>query len=255
MGVLGQFRLDGKVAIVTGASRGIGESIARALAEAGAFVVVTGRKPGGCEAVATSIRQSGGQAASVATHMGEPVAIDALVQATVELCGGIDIVVNNAATSPVFGPLVDAGATAFQKIYDVNVRGPFLLANKAHPHLVARGGGSLIHISSIGGISPEPHLGLYSSSKAALISLSKAMALEWGRDNIRSNVICPGLVKTKFSQPLWDNDAIKESVVSHQPLSRVAEPEEIAPLALFLASAASSYCTGGVYTVDGGHTI
>jgi NAD(P)-dependent dehydrogenase (short-subunit alcohol dehydrogenase family) len=249
-----KFRLDDKVAIVTGASRGIGESIARALAGAGAHVVVASRKPAGCEAVAASIRTDGGKATAIPCHVGDPAAIDALVDETVKVAGGVDIIVNNAATNPIFGPLLDADAGAFQKIYDVNVRGPFLLCKKAQPILVERGGGSLIHISSIGGLSPEPFLGLYSTSKAALISLSAVMAKEWGGAGIRSNVICPGLVKTKFSEALWQNEDIVNQVVSSQPLPRMAEPDEIAPLALFLASPASSYCTGAVYRVDGGHT-
>ena len=254
MGVLERFRLDQKVAIVTGASRGIGEAIARALADAGARVVVASRKLEGCTAVVEDIHKSGGAAAAVAVHMGDEASIDRLVETTVQLFGGVDIVVNNAATNPVFGPVLDADAGAFTKIFDVNVRGPFLLCKKAQPHLAVRGG-SIVHISSIGGVSPEPGLGLYSSSKAALISLSKVMAMEWGFANIRSNVICPGLVKTRFSQALWSSEEVLKVTVGDQPLARVAEPEEVASLALFLASPASSYCTGGVYMVDGGHTL
>jgi dehydrogenase/reductase SDR family member 4 len=251
MGALEKFRLDGKTALVTGASRGIGEAIARALAEAGANVVVASRKIEGVEAVAASIRASGGHATAAAVHMGDEKSIDRLVEAA----GDVDIVVNNAATNPVFGPLLVADAVAFQKIFDVNVRGPFLLCQKLQPKLVDKGGGSLVHISSIEGITPAPGLGLYAASKAALISLSKAMAAEWGGAGIRSNVICPGLVKTKFAEAIWSNDDLAKHVVGDQPIARPAEPEEVAGLALFLASSASSYCTGGVYMVDGGHTL
>ena len=251
---LEQFRIDDKVALVTGASRGIGEAIARLYAAAGATVVVSSRKETGCGAVAESIRANGGRAVAIPAHVGDPAAIERLVDETVKQCGGVDILVNNAATNPVFGPLLDADASAFQKIFDVNVRGPLLLAQRAYPSMVARGGGSLVHISSIEGISPEPGLGAYASSKAALISLSKSMAFEWGGAGVRSNVICPGLTKTRFAEAIWSDENITHHVVGGQPIARVAEPDEIAGMALFLASPASSYCTGGVYMVDGGHT-
>jgi NAD(P)-dependent dehydrogenase (short-subunit alcohol dehydrogenase family) len=256
MGVLEKFRLDGKTAIVTGASRGIGEAIARALADAGARVVVASRKPEGVEAVASAIRTRGGDAVALAVHMGDEKSIDRLVETALDRFGAVDVVVNNAATNPVFGPLLIADAGAFQKIFDVNVRGPFLLCQKLQPKMVDKGGGSIVHISSIEGLSPAPGgLGLYAASKAALISLSKSMAVEWGGAGIRSNVICPGLVKTKFAEAIWSNEEITKEHLGHQPIPRPAEPAEIAGLALFLASSASSYCTGGIYTVDGGHSL
>jgi NAD(P)-dependent dehydrogenase (short-subunit alcohol dehydrogenase family) len=251
---LGKFRLDGRTAIVTGASRGIGEAIARALAEAGAHVAVASRK--GCDDVAASINANGGRAVATTAHLGDEASIDRLVAFALDRLGGrVDIIVNNAATNPVFGPIVNADAAAFQKIFDVNMKGPFLLCQKLQPQMVEHGGGSLIHISSVGGITPEPMLGLYSSSKAALISLSKTMAMEWGGAGIRSNVICPGLVKTKFSQAIWQDEAMAKLALDQQPLPRAGEPDEIASMALFLASPASSYCTGAVFAVDGGHTI
>jgi dehydrogenase/reductase SDR family member 4 len=143
----------------------------------------------------------------------------------------------------------------FDKIMAVNVKGPLELAKLAHPHMQRRGGGSILNISSVGGLRPEPLLGLYSVSKAALISLTKVMAQEWGRDGIRVNALCPGLVRTKFSAALWQNEQVCKEFVRTLPLGRIAEPEEMVGLALFLASPASSYCTGGVYLADGGHTL
>jgi NAD(P)-dependent dehydrogenase (short-subunit alcohol dehydrogenase family) len=249
------FDLTGKVAIVTGASKGIGEAIARGLAAFGARVVVNSRKQASVEGVAGSIRQAGGEAVAVAAHVGDASAIHDLVARTRELFGGLDVVVNNAAVNPVYGPLLKMGDDAFDKIMSVNVKGPLELARRAHPLLLERGGGSIINISSVGGIRPEPMLSLYSASKAALISLTKAMAQEWAADGVRANVICPGLVQTKFSAALWQNQDVLKRFVQRVPLGRIAQPEEVVGLAVFLASSASSYCTGGVYTVDGGHTI
>ena len=166
--------------------------------------------------------------------------------------GGLDILANNAATNPVYGPILKITDGVFEKIMAVNVKGPLELARLAHPHMLKRGGGSIINISSVGGLRPEPLLGLYSVSKAALISLTKVMAQEWSRDNIRVNAVCPGLVRTKFSAALWQNEQTYQEFVHRLPLGRIAKPEEMVGLALFLASAASSYCTGGVYVADGG---
>jgi len=255
MSALERFKLDGKVAIVTGASRGIGASIAHALAESGAHVVVSSRKLPAVEQVAREIEAAGGRAHAVECHVGDDVALQRLVDETVATFGGVDILVNNAATNPVFGGLTETDGAAFTKIMDVNVRAPFELSKRVLPHMEKRGGGSLIHISSIGGISPEPMLGIYSVSKAALLSLTRVMAKEWGAYGVRANAICPGLVKTKFSRAIWENEDLAREVVASQPIARMAEPDEIAPLALFLASPASSYVTGAVYTIDGGHTI
>ena len=254
MSALDRFRLDGRTAIVTGASRGIGASIAMALAEAGASVVVSSRKKDAIEETAHRITAAGGQAHAVVAHAGIDADQERLVAEAVDVFGGIDIVIANAATNPVFGPVLDVDSGVFDKIMQVNVRGPLMLAKAAHPHLSAHGRGSLVFISSVGGISPETLLGLYSVSKAAVLSLSKVLAKEWGPD-VRSNVICPGIVKTKFAEAIWSNDAIVEATIKTQPIPRVAEPEEIAGMALFLASDASSYCTGGVYVVDGGHLV
>jgi NAD(P)-dependent dehydrogenase (short-subunit alcohol dehydrogenase family) len=249
------FDLTGKVAIVTGASKGIGEAIAHGLAAFGSQVVLASRKQEAVDAVAQVIRAAGGQAVGVAAHMGDADAIRRLVARTAEIYGGIDIVLNNAAVNPVYGPLLDAPAEAFDKIMSVNVKGPLELARQAHPVMARRGGGSIINISSIGGLRPEPLLGLYSASKAALISLTKAMAQEWARDNIRINAICPGLVRTKFSAALWQDDAVLRRFLEKIPLGRIAQPEDVIGLAIYLAGPASSYCTGAVFTVDGGLTM
>jgi NAD(P)-dependent dehydrogenase (short-subunit alcohol dehydrogenase family) len=185
--------------------------------------------------------------------MGNIEDIHNLVDKTVEAYGGLDIIINNAAVNPIFGPIQDTDERAFDKIIDVNLKGPFELCKKAYPILKQRGGGSIIHISSIGGLRPEAGIGIYSVSKAAIISLTQAMAQDWGSDNIRVNAICPGLIKTKFSEALWNNDEILDRFLKHIPLGRAGSPDDIAGLAVFLASDAAAYCSGGAYLVDGGY--
>lgn len=255
MQILDKFSLTGKVAVVTGASKGIGEAIALALGQAGCQVVVSSRKQEAVDQVAESFQKQGIDAIGLACNTGKIEEIDQLISGVKAQYGGIDILVNNAATNPSFGPMADMEDWAFDKIMEVNLKGPFELSRKAYKIMVKRGGGSIINISSIGGISPEPFLGIYSVSKAALISLTKVQAKEWGSAGVRSNVICPGLIKTKFSQALWSNDQILKSTLKDLPISRVGTVEEISGLALFLASEAGSYCTGGVFTADGGYTI
>jgi NAD(P)-dependent dehydrogenase (short-subunit alcohol dehydrogenase family) len=249
------FSLSNKVAIVTGASKGIGEAIAKFYAAAGAKVIVSSRKIEAVEAIAQSIRNEGGEAIAVACHTGNIADIVNLVDETVKNYGSVDILVNNAATNPVFGPVVNTDEDAFDKIMNVNVKGPFELAKRVYPFMKEKKSGSIINISSVGGLRPEHGLGIYSVSKAALISLTKVMAKEWGEDNIRANVICPGLIKTKFSEALWSNDKIMNMMMKMLPIKRVGTPEEIAALALYLASDASAYSTGSVFTADGGFTI
>lgn len=249
------FDLTGKVAVVTGSSKGIGLSIARLLGRHGASVVVSSRKADAVEAVAATLRSEGIEATGIAAHMGDLAQVGALAEACIERYGGIDVVVNNAAVNPVFGPMKDADLKAFDKIMEVNVKGPIELARLAHPSMKARGGGSVVNVSSIEGLTPGEGLGYYSISKAALLAATKVMAREWGRDGIRANAICPGLVDTKFSEALTSNERILKHVLSKQALPWVAGPDHIAGLALFLASPASAFCTGGVYTADGGYTI
>lgn len=249
------FDMTGKVAVLTGASKGIGEAMARGMAAFGAKVVLSSRKQDAVDSLAASIRDDGGEAIGIAAHTGKSDELQALVDRTVEQYGGIDVLVNNAATNPVFGPSLAVDEAAYDKIMGVNVKGPFELSKSVYPIMRERGGGSIINISSIGGITPEPGLGIYSMSKAALISLTKVLASEWGSEGIRVNAICPGLIQTKFSAALWEDDARLEKTVSGLPLGRIGMPDDLVGLAVFLASDASSYCTGGVFTADGGHTI
>ncbi len=250
---LARLRLDGRVAIVTGGTRGIGLAIATTFARAGAKVVVSSRRSEHVDAVCRALAEEGHTVVGVPAHMGKAADAHALVAHTLEHFDGVDIIVNNAATNPVFGPLQQATDDAFDKIFGVNVKGPLELCRAAHSVMAERGGGAIVNISSIGGVSPEAGLGLYSVSKAALISLTKVMAQEWGADGIRANVICPGLIKTKFSQALWKDDHIAQQVLGHQPIRRIGVPEDVSGLALFLASDAAAYCTGGVYMADGGY--
>jgi dehydrogenase/reductase SDR family member 4 len=249
------FDLSGKIALITGASKGIGEAIAKYLAAAGASVVINSRKQEDLDEVANEINKNGGKCIGLAANAGDVESCKQLVRKVIEQFGGIDILVNNAATNPVFGGLLQAEEWAFDKIMNVNVKAPFELSKLVHASMKSRGGGSIINISSIAGITPDQGLGLYSISKAALNMLTKASAKEWGGDGIRVNSICPGLIKTKFSKALWDNEDILKKFTKHIAISRMGTVEEIAGLALYLASDASSYTTGGIFSADGGTTI
>lgn len=252
---MSEHSLKGKIAIITGASKGIGLAIATALGKGGATVIISSRKQEAVDQTAAELRAHGIDAYGKACHMGSLDEVRALVDYTVSNFGGIDIIVNNAATNPSFGPILDTDTQVFDKIMDVNVKGPLELAKLAHPYMKKRGGGSVINISSIEGLTPGYGLGLYSISKAALIATTKVLAREWGGDSIRVNVICPGLVKTKFSEALTSNEKIMKMVMARQALPMVAEPDDIAGLALYLASDASRFSTGAVFTLDGGLTI
>ncbi|NBA88775.1 glucose 1-dehydrogenase [Emticicia sp. CRIBPO] len=250
------FSLKDKVAIITGASKGIGESIARFFAAYGAKVVISSRKQADLEVLAEDIRkQSGSEVLPFAAHSGDINQLKKLLDKTTEVFGGVDILVNNAATNPVFGPALDCDAAAFDKIMGVNVRAPFEFSKMVHPVMKSRGGGSIVNISSIAGITPDPGLGIYSVSKASLNMLTKVLAKEWGPDHIRVNSVCPGLIKTKFSQALWENDKILEHFTKRLPIARMGSVEEVAALVLYLSSDASSYTTGGIFSVDGGTVI
>jgi NAD(P)-dependent dehydrogenase (short-subunit alcohol dehydrogenase family) len=255
MSISNKFRLDNKVAIVTGASKGIGKAIAKALGQQGAKVVIVSRKQEAVDETAKEFLAEGIEAIGIAAHMGNMDQIKNMVNQTVKHFGGIDIIVNNAAINPTFGPILETDTLVFDKIMEVNVKGPMELCKLAYPLMKQRGVGSIINISSIEGITPGLGLGLYSISKATLIALTKVLAKEWGADNIRANVICPGLIDTKFSQALTENEKILKHVLAKQALPQLAQPIDIAGLALFLASDASSFCTGSVITADGGYTI
>ncbi len=249
------FNLSGKVAIVTGASKGIGASIAKGLAEHGAKVIISSRSQEAVDEVAKDLTSKGLEAKGIACHVGKREALENLVQSTIATYGGIDILVNNAATNPVFGKLKDADEAVFDKIMNVNVKACLTLANLCYDSMQSRGGGSIINIASVEGTKPSFGLGLYSISKAALIMLTKSQAKEWSRKGIRSNAICPGLIKTKFSKAIWQDEKTLEAFTLHLPSARMGAPEEIAGLAVYLASEASSYTTGASFSVDGGYLV
>lgn len=249
-----KFDLTGKVAVVTGSSKGIGRSIAQGLAENGAKVVISSRKQEAVDEVVASFKKDGLEAIGIACHIGDGEQRKRLIEKTMEAYGRIDVLVNNAAINPFYGPLEATGEEVFDKIMDVNVKAPWLLSNLAQPYM-KESGGSIINIASVEGVHPGFRLGLYSMTKAALIMLTKNQAKEWGKYGIRSNVVCPGLIKTKFSQSLWSDEKLVGMYTNTIPLQRVAEPDEMAGLVMLLASDAGSYMTGGVYTADGGYLI
>jgi NAD(P)-dependent dehydrogenase (short-subunit alcohol dehydrogenase family) len=246
------FYLTGKVALVTGASRGIGESIARLLAAYGAEVIVSSRKIDGCEAVAASIRENGGKATAMACHVGEMAQIDATFSAIKEQYGKLDILVNNAAANPYFGHILDTDLAAYDKTVDVNIRGYFFMSTAAGKMMREQGAGVILNTASVNGISPGAMQGIYSVTKAAVISMTKAFAKECGPLNIRVNALLPGLTETKFASALTSNDKILKTALIQIPLGRTAQPDEMAGTVLYLVSDASSYTTGTTVIVDGG---
>lgn len=245
--------LNDKVALVTGASRGIGEAIALSFAQNGAKVVLASRKQEPLDAVAEKIRAAGGEALAVACHMGQEEAINSLIKQSVDTFGKVDILVNNAATNPYFGPMLDTEWAAWDKTFDVNVKGYFTAAKAVAQHLMEReAAGSIINVSSILGTMAGQFQGVYAMTKAAVISMTQTLALELGPNNIRVNAILPGIIKTKFSQALVSNEQITEMLMLRTPAGRLGNPEDIAGMAVFLASDASSYVTGSTQFVDGG---
>lgn len=246
------FNLEGKVAIVTGASKGIGEAMARGMAEFGAKVVVSSRKQEAVEAVADSFKADGLEATGIACHVADAAQRENLIAKTVEKYGRLDILINNAGTNPYFGPIEQMPMEAYHKTLDINLHAPLELSKLAHPHMKAAGGGSVIHISSIEGLHATAGFAAYNLSKAGVVMLAQNQAAEWGKDNIRVNVVCPGLVKTKLSQMLWQDDNNLKALSKNIPLGRMAMPDEMSGLAVFLASNASSYMTGAVLVNDGG---
>jgi NAD(P)-dependent dehydrogenase (short-subunit alcohol dehydrogenase family) len=247
--------LRNKVAIITGASKGIGRAIAECYARAGAKVVVSSRKLAAVQEVAAGIQAAGGQALAIQAHVGRTEDIQGMVAQTLEHFRGLDILVNNAATNPHFGALLAVDEGQWDKIMDTNAKGVFRTCQAAVPHLQAQGGGKIINISSVAGMQPMPGLGLYGVSKAAILMLTKVLAQELGPANIQVNAIAPGVIKTRFSQLLWETPQISEPILKRLPLGRFGEADEVAQMALFLATPASDYVTGSVFLIDGGMSV
>ncbi len=247
------FDLSGKVALVTGASRGIGESIAKKLAEHGAHVIVSSRKIEGCEAVASAIQNAGGNASAFACHIGEMAQITAIFEYIRAEFGRLDILVNNAATNPYFGPITATDESQFQKTVDVNIRGYFFMSSYAAQLMAEHGGGSIVNVASVNGVIPGDFQGIYSITKAAVISMTQAFAKECAPQGVRVNALLPGATDTKFASTLVKNEAILERAMMHVPMKRVAEPDEMAGAVLYLVSPSASYTTGCCLNVDGGY--
>jgi NAD(P)-dependent dehydrogenase (short-subunit alcohol dehydrogenase family) len=249
------FSLKDKVALITGSTRGIGKSIAEEMAKAGAKVVISSRKPEACEAVLQEFHARNQDAIAVPCNVGNKEQLRSLVDRTLSHWGRIDIVVCNAASNPVFGPLIKVSDEAFDKIILTNVKSVFWLANMAIPQMAERGGGSVIVISSIGALRGSNVNGLYGTSKAAEAGLCRALAVEWGPQNVRVNCILPGLVKTDFARALWEDEERRKRREAATPLRRLGEPKDIGGVAVFLASEAAAFITGQMIVADGGTTI
>ncbi|HEX7416266.1 MAG TPA: glucose 1-dehydrogenase [Smithellaceae bacterium] len=249
-----ELSLKNKVVLITGASRGIGQAAAIGLAKAGADLAIASRKLPDLEKVAAEIKKLGRKCVPIAAHVGRIEEINSLVKKTLDEFGKIDILVNNAATNPTMASAMDTDERAWDSIMNLNLKGLFFLSQTVARTMKEKGGGKIINIASIAGISPDI-LAVYSISKAGVIMATKVMAQQWGQYNIRVNTIAPGLTKTKFSEALWGNPDILNIAMSRTPLARPAEPEEMVGAIIFLASDASSYITGQVIAVDGGTTI
>jgi NAD(P)-dependent dehydrogenase (short-subunit alcohol dehydrogenase family) len=246
------FDLTGQVALVSGASRGIGESIAHALAANGAHVICTSRKLEGCEAVASAIRAAGGSAEALACHIGEVSAIEDVYKQVSEKHDRLDILINNAATNPYFGPIQDTDPSAFQKTVDVNIRGYFFMSSYAIKLMAKRKYGAIVNVASVNAFVPGAKQGIYSITKAAIVSMTEAFAKECAPLGVRVNAIAPGATDTKFAATLVNTPEISSRILERTPMGRFAQPDEMAGAALYLASPAGSYTTGTTIVVDGG---
>lgn len=237
------------MAIVTGGSRGIGEAIARGLLQRGAQVAITGRKQAGLSAAQERL---GPGVRTVVAHAGRPEDSERLVQEVMSGWGRVDILVNNAGTSPHFGPLVEIELSAWDKTFEVNLRGALALTQLVHRAWMKEHGGSIVNVASVAGLRPDQGLGAYGVTKAALIMLTRQLALELGRDGVRVNAVAPAIVTTEFASALWQNEAIARRIRERHPLGRFAAPEEVAEAVVFLASDRASYVNGATLTIDGG---
>ncbi|HEU0224899.1 MAG TPA: glucose 1-dehydrogenase [Steroidobacteraceae bacterium] len=247
-----EFDLTGRVALVTGASRGIGRAIAHALARHGAVVVAASRKLEGCEAAAAEIRAAGGQATALACHIGDPQQITAAMQEIDRRHGRLDILVNNAATNPYFGPALEMELPAYQKTVDVNIRGYFWTSVEAARRMIARGKGAIVNVASVNAFRPMDGQAVYSMTKAAIVNMTQALAREWARQGVRVNALVPGLVETRFAAAIHQNEKLRSAMERLVPMGRIAQPEEMAGAAVYLVSDAASYTTGSCLTADGG---
>jgi NAD(P)-dependent dehydrogenase (short-subunit alcohol dehydrogenase family) len=246
------FDLTDKVAIITGASRGIGFAIAEAFAMAGAKVVLASRKQEALDQAAEKIRSQGGEAFPFAAHTGDSESVDKLVAFTLEHFDGLDILVNNAATNPHFGPLLTSEESHWDKILDVNLKGYFRMVKACVESMRQRGGGKVINLASVAGLNYQQGMGIYGISKAGVLMLTKTLAVELAADNIQVNAVVPGFIQTQFSRALWETPEIHQKIIARIPQGRIAQPDELTGIALYLASQASSFTTGAVMLVDGG---
>jgi NAD(P)-dependent dehydrogenase (short-subunit alcohol dehydrogenase family) len=249
------FDLAGQVAVITGSSKGIGRAAAEIMASLGAKVVISSRKADACEAVAAGIKGRGGEALVIPCNISRKDEIEGLVAGTLKHWGKIDTLVCNAAVNPYFGPLEKIPDEAFDKIMSSNIKSNLWLCNLAIPTMAERGGGSVVIVSSIGGLRGSAQLGAYGISKAADMQLTRSLAVEWGAKNVRVNCVAPGLIKTDFARALWEDPARLQRTVATAPLRRIGEPNEIGGIVAFLASAAAAFMTGAVLVADGGVTI
>jgi NAD(P)-dependent dehydrogenase (short-subunit alcohol dehydrogenase family) len=247
--------LAGKVVLVTGASRGIGEAVALGFAAAGARLVLASRKIDGVSAVAETIKAQGGEALAVACHTGKAADVEALAARAKEMFGGVDVVVNNAATNPHYGPLLAADEAMWNKTFEVNVKGYAHTIRACLPMMRERGGGAVINVASVAALVPHSGLGVYGVSKAAVIMLTKTLAIELAQENVRVNAIAPGLIQTRFSEALWTSPEARERALKSIPQRRIGQPEDLVGAVLYLASDAAKFTTGAVLVIDGGQTL